>query len=233
MLYGVYHLIDKYSFFTNGPLWFLLALFWARIFFMFNRIHKYSTWGITNGAVISYGLYLLLCHYGVNVWSIAQGLMLYPYLCIGYLLNRNCDIVNSIEQASKTKLILISAGAIGLLAVSTHFAGGCDYGGLIMGHIPVLSFVSALIGSLIILLVSKLIEGLNFKHLVNIGRGTVVFLAVHHPLMDVIKFGLLKFGLDISGGNSVVCLVVSILTIFACYPCLVFFERHYPKLIGR
>lgn len=33
MLYGVYHVVGEYYFFTNGPLWFLLALFLSKVVF--------------------------------------------------------------------------------------------------------------------------------------------------------------------------------------------------------
>lgn len=159
MFYGVDKLIGDYTYFTNGPLWFLLALFWARLLFMLNRVHNYSTFGVFIGACISYGLFLIFREYNVNLWSWAQSFMLYPYLCVGYLLNKKLDVLQKIETAQKVYLTPVTFLGLGVVSFSVPYIGSMEYGSLWMGKWPMLSFVIGLIGSLMILFIAKLMRG--------------------------------------------------------------------------
>lgn len=233
MFYGVDHLTDTYSYFTNGPLWFLLALFWARILFATNRVHKYSSVGIVIEAVISFILYRMLDGHHINIWSIAQAFMLYPFLCVGYFLNRKWALVRRIEEANPSSILLISTLALTVVSAAVPFFGIIEYGSLRMGNMPLMSFAIAIVGSVMMLTVSKLWSYLKCRQILNMGGGTLTYLAIHHPIMDVVKFVFLRLGYNVSGENTTVCVAAVVMTIVACYPCLLMLNNYCPKLIGK
>lgn len=171
MFYGVDRLIGPYSFFTNGPLWFLLALFWARILFAVNKTHNYSSVGIIVEACVSYALSRVLKECGMNIWSIAQGLLLYTYLCVGYLLNRKWELVRRMDSGNNWLLVAVSILAIVVVTLSIPVIGSMEYGSLVMGNVPGLSFVIAVVGSVMLLSVSKLLDHCKHKQLLKVGGG--------------------------------------------------------------
>lgn len=235
MVLGLDRLIGEYSYFTNGPLWFLLALFWAKLFFYANRCHKYSLLGLLVSMGISYILFILLKSERLNVWSIAQAFLLYPYLCVGYILNNKFELSARIESAHP--LTLWRGLFLTLLCVSIFvpYIGRVEYGSLLMGNYPYISFGVAIAGSIMILILSKVLSTISrCKPLfLSMGEGTIVVLAVHHPIMDIYKFIFIQIGLNVTGGSVPVCFAVSLMTLITCFPIVLLFEKYCKKLIGQ
>lgn len=232
MVYGVDHLLGGFYFFTNGPLWFLLALFLSRIWF--DLVHTLTApqkakWGVyLLSAVISVGVYYVLKHLGLNIWSLTQACILYPYMLVGFALSRT-NFLTKVGLISIIKRVL--TGTILFLGVvlSTKYLGKIDYGSLLIGTYPVVSFCIAIIGTLAIVLFTSTVK---IPWLCQLGKETLVILGFHHPIMDVTKFGLSKMGVDVFSYSLGICIIVSLITIVICHFAYLLLKRTVPFLIG-
>lgn len=234
MVYGVDHLLGGFYFFTNGPLWFLLALFLSRIWFdlchnlTITAPQKVRWVGHLLSAVISIGVFFLLIHYGLNIWSITQACILYPYLLVGYALSQT-SFLAGVSSISIIKRILIGTFLFVIVVLSTKYLGKIDYGSLLIGTYPVVSFCVAIIGTLAVVLLTSAVK---ITWLSQLGKETLVILGFHHPIMDVAKFCLSKMGVDVFSYSLGICIIVSLITILICHFAYLLLKRTVPILIG-
>lgn len=179
-------------------------------------------------AVISVGVYYVLKHLGLNIWSLTQACILYPYMLVGFALSRT-NFLTKVGLISIIKRVL--TGTILFLGVvlSTKYLGKIDYGSLLIGTYPVVSFCIAIIGTLAIVLFTSTVK---IPWLCQLGKETLVILGFHHPIMDVTKFGLSKMGVDVFSYSLGICIIVSLITIVICHFAYLLLKRTVPFLIG-
>lgn len=158
MLWGVYHFIGENSYYTNGPLWFLLSLFWCRLIFYINKIHRYSLSGIIIGTLICLTIGSILIYLNINFWSLSQGLLLYPFFCIGYILNRRTDIISTIDKLQMSKSILLCFIFVIIVTIGNLYIGDIDYACNRTGNYFISSFIVSFAGCVMFLLLSKILN---------------------------------------------------------------------------
>lgn len=184
--------------------------------------------GVLIGTTVSISLFLVLQRLNVNVWSLKQSLLLYPFLLIGFVSQYNYHIIDRIDAVLRGKALLYSILLFVIVALTVPYLGIVDFGSLLMGDIPFLTFVVAIIGSVALLLFSRATQ--VFKEL---GKSTIVILGFHHPIMDVVKFCCLKAGVNVFDYSLSVCLSISVATIVLCYFVYLLMNHYTPFLIGK
>lgn len=232
MVYGVDHLLGGFYFFTNGPLWFLLALFLSRVFFDYvhNLIEgiKANWGGYLLSAIISVGFFYLLRYSGYNIWSLAQASILYPYLLIGFAVSKT-SFLTKVSSMTAIWKILSAILLFAFIILMTKYLGKIDYGSLQIGSYPVISFCVAIVGTFVMVLFASSIK---IPWISQLGKETLVILGFHHPFMDVVKYSLSKFGVDVFSYSLIICVVVTLMTIFLCHIAYLLLRRMVPVLIG-
>lgn len=232
MVYGIDHLLGGFYFFTNGPLWFLLALFLSRVFF--DVVHNLSEglkakWGgYLLSAIISVGIFYLLKYSGFNIWSLAQASILYPYLLIGFAVSKT-SFLNKVSSMTAIWKFLAATLLFSFIILMTKYLGKIDYGSLQIGSYPVISFCVAVVSTLAIVLFAASVRA---PWLSQLGKETLVILGFHHPIMDVVKFGLSKLGVDVFSYSFTICIIVTFITIILCHFAYLLLRRTIPVLIG-
>lgn len=216
MLWGVDRLQGEYTMFTNGPLWFLVALFCARMLFCLNSLvlNKSNWGGVILGVVLSIVMCFILGACGVNVWSLRQALLLYPFLLLGFVSQRSFCIVEKIRDCKRIKAICISIILFAIVGAIVPCLGTIDYNYLRLGEMPLLSYGIASLSCFALMLLSRGIP--IFK---IIGKSTIVILGFHHPVMDIIKYCALTIGVKVYDYSFFTCFLISVLTIIICH-CL-------------
>lgn len=164
----------------------------------------------------------------INVWSLKQSLLLYPFLLIGFVSQYYYHIINRIDAISRGKALLYSVLLFIIVALAVPYLGIIDFGSLLIGDIPIVTYVVAIIGSIALLLFSQTIQVLK-----ELGKSTIVILGFHHPIMDVVKFCCLKAGVNVFDYSLPLCLSISVVTIVLCYLVYLLMNRYTPFLIGK
>ena len=127
--------IGEFTFFANGPMWFVLSLFWALVIFnvLLNKVDetkiKYYAFGLSIlGWLLSYTVYTPFC--------ISQGLVGVLYVYLGYYVRKSKILasVHSKETIIKyilwviiPNIILISLGLITEMADNVYSLGPISY----------------------------------------------------------------------------------------------------------
>lgn len=115
------------------------------------------------------------------------------------------------------------------IILMTRYLGKIDYGSLQIGSYPVISFCVAIVGTLAIVLLASSVK---IPWISQLGKETLVILGFHHPIMDVVKFGLSKLGVDVFSYSLTICIIVTLITITLCHFTYLLLRRTVPVLIG-
>ena len=217
--------VTRSSFLPLNPLWFLVALFVVRI--LCSTIssitnNKYYWAGLT--ILISF---LLFCITTTDVYSFRSAMLATPFYVIGFLI---CKIDFS-------KIRFFVSFPFFLLLVSYFIFiipknGLCDLNGGVYGNCIAVYFINALVGSIIVLLLSTYVSRID-KFLEVVGRNTLVILGLHAffvRLMQVVSVFL--FGSE-SMYSSLFIIIVPIIAILCCIIISDPIYRYIPLAVGR
>lgn len=220
---GILDVLRQRQYF-NGPIWFILSLFWCSfIFYFISRLSK-KQW-IRAIIVLSCGsLGAYLGTHGVFLPCMLDvSLTAMPFYYSGV-------IFKQIGLLSATKFdkfnLLIAIALYGVMIVGIHFLGDIHIGfrdNRIIGNYYII-LISTLCGVVSVLFLCKSIKTLPF--LVFFGRFSIIPLATHHliyrPLMVVIP--------DTSVHKDI---VITLLTIVCCALLIPLCNRFIPWFVGH
>lgn len=181
--------------FFNGPIWFLLALFWCNIIFCTISLYVKS----------EPVRILLICLLGALGWYLGNvvhafiplffdvALTSLPFFAFGYYLKRTPILFPNKYDKYNFLFALFFWGIAFTLTKTTHFRLSLHYNGLEGWSTYVISITSVLS----ILFLCKIIKRLPFVS--YFGRYSIIPLCVHHLIYRPVKVVLTSFG--ISGGG--------------------------------
>lgn len=215
--------ITATSFLPFGPLWFLVALFVVRVFCSaFSSLIKSEY--LLGGACLfaSVTLFVVL---SVPVYSFQSAMLSTPFFCIGFLM-RKIDF-----QVIRFKPILICLLLIYFIAV-IPLNGKCNSDGAVYGNWMFAYYVNALVGIIIILLLSSYVS--RFAHFIeSIGKNTLIILGMHGIFFKFIQ----TFCVFLFGYNSLYSLVYIIIApLFVVLLCMAIsgpFNIYFPYAVGK
>lgn len=211
---GIFDMFNNRQFF-NGPIWFLLCLFWCNV--IFYTISLY----IPKDSI----RIILVCLLGVLGWYMGNVQHLFiplfidvaftalPFFTFGYYL-RKTDILypNKYDKYNMLFTIILWAIAI-VLTKTTHFRLSFHYNGLEGWSTYIISITSALS----ILFFCKIIKHIPLVS--YMGRYSLILLCTHHMIYRPVKVILDRMGFDgelLSIAVAVITLLLSTALIPLC-----------------
>lgn len=209
-----------------GELWFVYALFVARL--IYQILYKYQiTHAIITGLLFVFaGWYGKASHFGLDLWSVQSIPLIYPVFYLG-----TCKSVKRIlgNEYVWRKLLLAIFCALPTFYYATRGQGpamvfianyGANYGSYILG---------VLSGSAIVYSLSCLMSAFTVIYHIYISIGTLFILAFHYKIIELIK----DYQLCLSGNYVIDSLLFSMLIIIVSIPCIMLVMKYAPWLIGR
>lgn len=210
---------------TNGPLWFLLCLFWMNL--MFYAVMLVATKLSKDKMVAKVSLLVslsLLCgiigfvlgQQHLHLWMFSDtALSCLPFFCMGYILRK---FTNILYPGKWDKYLLL---LVGLLAAVTYvLRGGMDwYVNDPNAKSMLRIYLGGLAGTMMVLFLAKSIGRLPL--LSYWGRYSLVILCTHFPIAQAISYYMYSFGLEDSLGHTLcitLCLAAVMLLCTALIP---------------
>lgn len=188
----------------SGPTWFILILF--RVFIIYKLLQllfKGNKYLMLSFCVLAGGLGAL---FPIGQYRISQTLAALPFFSLGHVCT--ADFIDNRRVFTTTKCILFGlVSAIALFFTSLHQMTNIAVN--VYGSIP-LFFTGAILGIIMILCLSKLVEKWTVasKSLSFVGQYTLPILIWHIFVMKVL-YTIVEKGLGISGGT--ILLIVAFL----------------------
>lgn len=208
----------------NGPIWFLLALFWANIMFCIisQLINNLYFQGLIVIIIGCFGAYLGL-KFVFLPFMIDSAMTALPFFWFGYVLKKTPILYpNRYDRFN----VLISFALYGLVVLSYYVLGN-NYVGFhnnnVCGNYPFILVISTL-GVISILLLCKSIKTLPF--LTFFGRYSIIPLCTHHLVYRPLA---LVIDRDTLWGE----LSVALLTLAICAALIPLFRRFLPWAVAQ
>lgn len=208
---GIFDVFTQRQYF-NGPIWFLICLFWSNLFFCMISLSVKREWvrfiivmslGIV-GIILGLKFIMLPCMLDVALTAL-------PFFYFGYILKKTPLLYKN----KYDKFNLIFAVLLFVVAYFMTIWSGFSYIGFhsnhIVGNVPAI-FISSITSVMSILYLCKIIGRLPF--LSYFGRYSIIPLCVHHLIYRPVKFVMMHFGMD----NVLVLSVITVLLSWACIP---------------
>ena len=164
--------------FFNGPIWFLLCLFFVNLLFCAIKLNIRNEWGVCF-AVVSIGLFgVLLGNLGIFIpMYLDVAMTTLPYFYMGYLLNRTNLLYPNRFDKYNILLALIGYGITYLITIYFDAPHPSFHYNIIHGNIA-LNYIGSFTCVIAVLLLCKTI-----KHLPIVsycGRYSIIILCIHH-----------------------------------------------------
>lgn len=176
--------------FPNGPIWFLLCLFWVNmIFYAIQwaakvRAHGSERYEVTAITMLSLGCGLTgyaCSSAGVDLWAFTDtALTCTPFYCTGFILRKYTSILHA-NKSDRWLPLMVAAAAV----VTWFCRGGIhfqlnDFG----GANPVVILIGGVSGTLAVMFLAKMIGRLPFVS--GWGRYSIIILCTHIMLIQLL-----------------------------------------------
>lgn len=212
---GIFDVFNNRQFF-NGPIWFLLALFWCNVIFC----------AISLNIKNEVARIILVCLLGFIGWYLGNVLHIFvplffdvaltalPFFAFGYYLKRTPILFPNKYDKYNILFALLFWSVSLCCSLVCPFRLSLHYNGLEGWGTYVISIASVMS----ILFLCKVIKSLPF--ISYFGRYSIIPLCVHHLIYRPIK---VAFGIfDIPGfrGGGIEAFLISIITVLICWVCI-------------
>lgn len=220
---GILDIFDNRQFF-NGPIWFLLCLFWCNIYFCV--IVRYIKKDIYRIAII--------CFLGFTGWFMGyRGVFMpmfldvamtaLPFFALGYYLKNSGILYPNKWDRYNILFIIFLWGISFALTRLTHYRLSLHYNGINGWSTYVISITSVLA----VLFLCKMIKKLPlFSYM---GRYSIILLCVHHLIYRPLKVALQA--IDIEQLNNVY--VVAGITVLLSTLCIPLCVKYIPWFVAQ
>lgn len=177
----------------SGFLWFIRTLCVVLIIFNFsNKLFKNNI--IYNQILLS--IVSIILFYSLKIIfndNLFLNIFLaYPFIVLGYLFNKNKDIFDKISKKYISPLLLLFF----ILITSTFPHNRIDFYGSLLDNLPLLLSVNVIMFIVITLISKEINNWKHNKHIIFIGRNSILFLIIHGLILKfitLILFELIKF----------------------------------------
>jgi len=217
----------------NGGLmlWFVYSIMVLKVIFQFmpnNLQSSIFVVAISIVTAITYRYFELDMY-----WGVLNAIIGAPFFYFGVFMSKNQFLIEKARKlTSPVKLVFILLSAIMIWYISNYNGETLLYNGD-CGKNLILCYVEGILGTLLIFMVSIMLDKYDFKIVKLVSIGTLVILAFHRD----INYPLVKFvkGLDFNYLviKDMAKFVCSGITLLAFIPIIVFVKRFVPFLIGK
>lgn len=225
--------VTPYSFMPCGPLWFLPALFWCRIFFYcwiksYNRVFKWVL------RFLLFTLLFLLYWYKISIFSISSAAVSFPvYLCGYYIRN---FILHSLPQIRVSSILLLCSIIFAILYV---FDGHqVEFDGATYKGDRLLSYIRCIACPILIIALVSIVDRMPIPHIKRFisqaGTATIAILALHGIGIIAFKVFYTTLGFNPQEIPFIFAIPLSIIIVLACtwvyHKVLV---KYFPISVGK
>ena len=215
---GILDMFDNRQFF-NGPIWFLLALYWCNVFFC----------GIVMAFKNDFAKFVAVCVMGFIGWYLGHlnifiplfidvALTSMPFFTMGYFLKKTELLYPNRYDKYNLLFFIILWGISWLIEESMHQRLSLHYNAIEGWSTYLLAFTSVMS----ILLLCKAINHLPF--ITYIGRYSIIILCVHH----LIYRPLIVLSRSFLPDNNIGKFIIALTTLLLSAACIPFFKRYLP-----
>lgn len=165
-----------------GPMWFLIALFWMRIFY--NYLSGLFTSRILFWSAIIFSIIVYYTSFRCNIYQISATIFAFPFYCLGHY----CRVYNWVDryaQISSFYRMGFTFVLVLLSIVCTLFCGEINLNALELGHNIFCYYFTSFIGIAMAFSFSLFFKG-NEK-IAIISQGTLLILGLHMWLIQAYK----------------------------------------------
>lgn len=221
---GLWDVFDNRQFF-NGPIWFLLCLFWCNVFF-------YIIYSLVNNDIVRIAITLIIGSIG---WYMGNMLHIFvplfldvaltalPFFVVGYYLKKTEILYPNKYDKYNILFAIFLWGISFLLIETTHYRLSLHYNGLEGWSTYIISIVSVLS----ILFFCKIIK---YIPLVSyMGRYSIVLLCTHHMVYRPLKVLLIK----ISVGGDYRDIIIAIFTLLISTALIPVCKKYIPWFVAQ
>lgn len=224
--------ITPFSIMINGPLWFLLGLFFCKLFFKYSLvISKKSSIRLILINMIAISLVYIIHRFTINLYfNLDSALMALPFYTFGYFLQK-------IEiNASVIKILIIFALSIIVNIFLFKWNGRVDISSLLYGKNVLIFYLTGIIGSFSIFSFTLLFSNRENKLLLYLGQNTLIIFGLHGIINPIIQKYYKIYVLKESGiylfsftDGIIVGLIILILSSIPIY----FIHKYCPFILGQ
>ena len=212
----------------NGPIWFLLALFWANM--MFCVIHEMLTKEWLRAVVVLMigGVGMYLGRNDIYLPCVVDSAMTaLPYFYFGYWLKQsNLLSENRYDKYNWLWVLLLYGASVGL----SWWSGGAHIGfhyNNVVGNVFVI-YLLAVCSVMTVLLLCKIVKRVPFVS--YCGRYSIILLCTHHLFYRPIKLVLMKLSFV---PTEYVVWITAVLTLLCCYISIPLCIKYIPYFTAQ
>lgn len=219
--------------YNNTPLWFFISLFWTSlifyiIFVLCEKIEKKRAKNVVMAILcftIGIAGYELSIHkINLPLW-IDTSMFATPFFYTGYFLKKETDFLvpNKFDKYIPFFLVVLGLIVYFLADNKVMMMKNEGYGNYIS------SYVSAISGTLFVLLLSKLVKEVSV--ISYLGRNSGIVLGTHWLIMWTLRAGVSL----ISDNNNtwLLTFILYFLVVVCLFPVIKFLLKFFPKLVGQ
>lgn len=164
--------------FRIGAIWFLLAMFWARLLLHIFAKLPHTVFWVAACFVFGY----ISSRYVCLPWSVQSGMCAVAFLYLGYLA-KTYDVLGRVKRIP---YIWVAALLIWIIDVVSF--GGMSMAMNDYGSHPVLAVVGSMAGTLCVIGISQLLDHMFLGGLSKLGQASLAILCVHLVEDDVLPW---------------------------------------------
>lgn len=219
---GILDLFDNRQFF-NGPIWFLLALFWCNMFFCSITLYvRKDTYRIILVSVLGFwGWFLGHTHTFLPLF-IDVALTSLPFFALGYYLRKTELLYPNKFDKFNLLIAIILWGISFMIERIAHQRLSLHYN-IIEGWS---TYFLAITSVLSILYMCKVIKKIPF--ISYIGRYSIILLCIHHMINRPLKTAIPSI-LSFDEKNA----IIAILTVLLSAACIPILKRYLPWFVAQ
>lgn len=168
-------------------------------------------------------------------WAVSNCLLAYPFFIIGNSL-RDKDILQRLVTSARQYRYVAALAAALLIAVTYIVGTQNGQAKLYMGQYAnniVLFAIGALTGSMAVLVLSALFDGVRLKITRVISSGTIVILVFHRELLHPLLKEIGKTDTSSLLTVNTLVFVSAVIVVMAFYPIILLVKRFIPIVLGR
>lgn len=210
--------VTTYSFLPLGPLWFLPALFWCKIFFiLWSRITDGKVKWIIRLTLLS--IITILVVEKINLFSLSSAVVSFPFFLMGYYC-RSIVFRYAPKNNGKKRAPYVLIGALAFLPVIIFSGHGINNdGGVINGNF-ILAYLRGICGVVALLSLAMAISESRlswFKSgLSLLGQATIAVLGLHFYFLIAFKVVYVLIGYSATDIHILYALPAALINVVGC-----------------
>lgn len=211
-----------------GGLWFVYTLIILKIILQFtHRAYMHLLWFVAFSVLAyvhnHYDIDLFGLHPSRLVWSITDTFVSYPFFILGYALRNWKDKISGYKPNKYTFCWIALSLLLVFLCGHHHeyvFLVVCGYGDNFL-----LFLIGGMAGSAFIYFLSKLLDNLRGRFIIDISLGTILILGFHGHFIKAFR--------SVFPATSALDLVWSVCIVLLFVPIIRFCQSYFPIIMGK